>query len=113
MSLFGQNDIRLGKVGQALDGYTTVRIDRATMFGNPFPVKEIGRDAACDEYELHFEKCLANKDFRAKFNKLLRLYETDNILLVCHCVDARTQEGRRCHGRTIQNYLIKGVSSIR
>ena len=65
-----------------------VRIDRGTIYGNPFTMPGDGdRDAVCDAYEKHYIK---NKPSILKTLDSLR-----GKVLVCHCYP------ERCHGLTI------------
>jgi len=65
-----------------------VRIDRGTIYGNPFTMPGDGdRDAVCDAYEKHYIK---NKPSILKTLSALK-----GMVLVCHCYP------ERCHGLTI------------
>jgi hypothetical protein len=65
-----------------------VRIDRGTIYGNPFTMPGDGdRDAVCDAYEKHYIK---NKP-----SILKTLSALQGMVLVCHCYP------ERCHGLTI------------
>jgi Domain of unknown function (DUF4326) len=65
-----------------------VRIDRGTIYGNPFTMPGDGdRDAVCDAYEKHYIK---NKPSILKTLPALK-----GMVLVCHCYP------ERCHGLTI------------
>jgi Domain of unknown function (DUF4326) len=65
-----------------------VRIDRGTIYGNPFTMPGDGdRDAVCDAYEKHY---LKNKP-----SILKTLSSLKGMVLVCHCYP------ERCHGLTI------------
>lgn len=65
-----------------------VRIDRGTIYGNPFTMPGDGdRDAVCDAYEKHYIK---NKP-----SILKTLPALNGMVLVCHCYP------ERCHGLTI------------
>lgn len=65
-----------------------VRIDRGTIYGNPFTMPGDGdRDAVCDAYEKHYIK---NKPSILKTLDSLR-----GKVLICHCYP------ERCHGLTI------------
>lgn len=65
-----------------------VRIDRGSIYGNPFTMPGDGdRDAVCDAYEKHYIK---NKPSILKTLDSLR-----GKVLICHCYP------ERCHGLTI------------
>ena len=65
-----------------------VRIDRGTIYGNPFTMPGDGdRDAVCDAYEKHY---IQNKPSILKTLDSLR-----GKVLICHCYP------ERCHGLTI------------
>jgi len=65
-----------------------VRIDRGSIYGNPFTMPGDGdRDAVCDAYEKHY---IQHKPSILKTLDLLR-----GKVLICHCYP------ERCHGLTI------------
>ena len=70
-----------------LKGYS-VRIDRGSLFGNPFILGKDGdRDAVCDAYRDYY---LPNKP-----SILKQLPEIEGKVLVCHCYP------ERCHGEEL------------
>ena len=72
-----------------LKGYS-VRIDRGSLFGNPFILGKDGdRDAVCDAYRDYY---LPNKP-----SILKQLPEIEGKVLVCHCYP------ERCHGEELIN----------
>ena len=72
-----------------LKGYS-VRIDRGSLFGNPFILGKDGdRDAVCDAYRDYY---LPNKP-----SILKQLPEIEGKGLVCHCYP------ERCHGEELIN----------
>ena len=72
-----------------LKGYS-VRIDRGSLFGNPFILGKDGdRDAVCDAYRDYY---LPNKP-----SILKQLPQIEGKVLVCHCYP------ERCHGEELIN----------
>lgn len=107
MSLFGHGQVKLGKVGQYLPGFTNVRIDRASVFGNPYTVKAYGRATACDMYDQYLKALEPDSDAFLRLQSLRkRVRKGENLLLCCHCVDAITGVGKRCHGASIMRYIV-------
>lgn len=74
-----------------------VRIDRKSIFGNPFVLGIHGnRDEVCDKYDVYFNKrIMEDIEFRKSVLQL------KGKILGCHCVPLR------CHGLTILNWLKK------
>lgn len=72
-----------------------IRIDRRSMFGNPFIIDRDGdRDQVCDKYQLWFdEKIMTDAVFKA------RVHALKGKILGCWC------KPERCHGDTIVAYL--------
>ena len=78
---------RKAAVVAGLKGYS-VRIDRGSLFGNPFILgKDGNRDAVCDAYRDYY---LPNKP-----SILKQLPEIEGKVLVCHCYP------ERCHGEEL------------
>jgi len=79
-----------------------VFIDRRTIVGNPFPMKnESERTVVCDRYEKYFSNKMINDyGFRNFVNKLIEVYKKfGKLRLFCWC------SPKRCHGETIKNYI--------
>ena len=83
-----------------------VRVDRKTIFGNPFPMKnESKRDEVCDKYAEYFKTRMNKKDaFAAEIVKLVHIFERYGKLeLFCWCAP------KRCHAETIKEYIESEV----
>ena len=79
-----------------------VRIDRKTIFGNPFPMKkESERDVVCDLYDDYFNQRIQHdKKFKEALDLLVLFYIINhNVNLLCWCVP------KRCHGLTLKRYI--------
>lgn len=84
-------------------GYTSVKVDRQTVFGNPFPITEFTtRESSCNQYSKWFSDRVTEvgSPVNLEFMKLLnRLKSGENICLECWCTP------KRCHAETIKNWL--------
>lgn len=97
-----------------------VRVDRASVLGNPFIMRdESERDAVCDEYQVYFDAivnnklsvlknyCVSSKEREEFMNELRRLYKLlrkyNTLELYCWCAP------KRCHAETIKNFLEKYI----
>ena len=86
-----------------------VRIDRATLFGNPYAMNnKCTRDSACDQFQQHFDTLLAhpheNRMFIEALSRLLKLYKKyGKVNLYCWCAP------RRCHGETYKRWLEEQI----
>lgn len=89
-------NLRNQKLTQPYD----VRVDRQSVLGNPFHMKnESERDKVCDEYEEYFYKRL--KDC-ATMQRIINYYkEHGKLRLFCWCAP------KRCHAETIRDYILK------
>ena len=81
-----------------------VRVDRASVLGNPFRmVSEDQRDAVCEQYEQYFENIVRTKSNEEFMNELRRLYKLakqyGKLTLFCWCAP------KRCHAETIKKFL--------
>ena len=90
-------DLR-GRVGNSI----TVRIDRKTIFGNPFV---IGRDGTRDEVIRKFTKHMhdeyaAGGEYQRKMNSLATLVKCRNVHLACWC------SPEACHGSEMVRFLL-------
>ena len=79
-----------------------VRIDRASVLGNPFRMyDESQRDLVCDKYKDYFYNQI--KTNKAFVEELLRLYNIavkyGKLELYCWCAP------KRCHGETIKEFI--------
>jgi len=76
------------------------RIDRGTKYGNPFPVKEFGREEALRLYDIYL-------DWNLK-KKLIDLTPLVGKDLACNC-----EIGERCHGdRLLQEVERISVNKV-
>jgi hypothetical protein len=97
-----------GKNGQTLvvnlntDEYD-VRIDRLSIFGNPFKVRyESERPTAIANFTNYFYwRIRAEDDFREEVEKLR------GKRLGCHC-----KPGKDCHGDVIRDFLERGDGQL-
>lgn len=85
-----------------------VRVDRKTIFGNPFRINdESERDQMLDKYEEYFHERVKNDpEFRDAANHLVDLYKKHGKLnFFCWCYP------KRCHSETIRAYILSAVNS--
>jgi hypothetical protein len=97
----------LGGYKAKLEEYQ-VRVDRASVLGNPFRMDfEAMRNEVCDRYEAYFNEKIASKDeiFLNELRRLYRIYKKYNKLeLCCWCAP------KRCHATTIKKFLEKFIN---
>lgn len=75
--------------------HRVVRIDRASMFGNPFRLNQHGnRDEVCDKYQAYFDDRVENDPVFVD-----RVLKLRGRVLGCWC------KPDRCHGDTIMKFL--------
>lgn len=75
----------------AKDNGVFVRIDRATKWGNPYPMaSEAERDEVCDKYDSYLS---------SKPELLNQLYQLKGKALGCWC------NPKRCHGHSLQELI--------
>ena len=87
-------------------GKADVRVDRASIFGNPYRLYgESNRAGVCEKYEVYFRQKLAKcPSFKAEVDKLIDLYKQHNALnLYCWCAP------KQCHAETIRDYILQAV----
>ncbi len=71
-----------------------IYIGRPSIYGNPFSVKDFGREGAIAKFEVHFGLLVrADEAFRK------RIHALEGKTLVCYC------KPKRCHGDVIKEYL--------
>ena len=80
-----------------------VRVDRASVLGNPFYMKnETERDAVCKQYEDYFQEKIQNPQ-SAFYKEIQRLQavlqEYGHLKLFCWCAP------KQCHAESIKKYL--------
>ncbi|MBO7454387.1 MAG: DUF4326 domain-containing protein [Alphaproteobacteria bacterium] len=83
-----------------------VRVDRKTIFGNPFRIDDESlRDCVLDKYQSYFhERIKKDVEFRNVVEKLLYIYEKHGrINLFCWWFP------KRCHLETIKEYILSKV----
>ena len=76
-----------------------VRVDRASILGNPFRMENEGRrDEVCDKYEAYFNKSFnENTRFRNAVMDLVKTYRKyGQLRLFCWCAP------KRCHADYIK-----------
>jgi len=75
-----------------------VRVDRGTIFGNPFKFSnEDDRDLVCDKYEAMPK----SKEYDDAITRLVELYKKHGKLyLYCWCAP------ERCHAETIRKIIL-------
>jgi len=81
-----------------------VRIDRTSVLGNPFLMRNQGqqeRDYVCDKYDEYFKGMLIDfTPFVNELHRLIQIYQTYGCLeLFCWCAP------KRCHGDRIAKYV--------
>ena len=94
--------ITIGKVNQDKEGYINIKIDRTSVLGNPFYMKnESMRDSVCERYEKYFNsRAKVLGEFRYEIIRIYNLAKSGkNINLQCWC------KPKRCHGDTIKAFL--------
>ena len=74
----------------------TVKIDRTTVFGNPFKIgKDCSRDESIEKYRTYFyERIRADINFKMRVESL-----KGKKVFACWCAP------ERCHGEVIEEYL--------
>lgn len=80
-----------------------MRVDRATVVGNPYVLRdESMRDDVCERYEEYFKRNVqrgVNPQFRDYVVKLFKTAQTQDLALGCWCAP------KRCHAETIKRFL--------
>lgn len=108
LSIFGTGVIVLGHVDDLpVPEYTDVRIDRKTIFGNPYPKGEHGtRSEVCAKYAVYAQAEMKKKgDYAKAIKKLRRRYRAgESFRLLCHCV--KGSKVRQCHGETVRKLIM-------
>ena len=94
--------VNLRNLQNVKDG-VVIRVDRASVLGNPFYMhNETERDAVCDKYEVYFNEKVTTKTDDAFMNALRRIYklaQTNKVYLACWCAP------KRCHAETIKKFI--------
>jgi len=83
-------------------GGITVRIDRKTIFGNPFVIGQDGtRDDVVRKYRQHmYDEYAENPEYQRKMNSLAVLVKCRTVHLACWCVP------EACHGDEIVKFVL-------
>jgi len=84
-------------------GETNIRVDRASVLGNPYRLSnESERNSVCEKYKMYFKSRMTeNPLFKAEVDRLVNLYKQHGKLnLYCWCVP------KRCHAETIRDYIL-------
>ena len=83
-----------------------IRIDRRTIFGNPYPMEsEKERNLVCDQFQIHFNMLIHEDQFfrDAVWNMAILLKK--GFKLACWCYSK--EDPKRCHAFTYLDYLKK------
>ena len=81
-----------------------VRVDRSSVLGNPFKMKEESqRDEVCDKYDAYFaEQLRENPAVQKEIQRILALHQTHGELnLFCWCAP------KRCHAETVRRHILQ------
>lgn len=100
--------IVVNKYGKPVDAYTVVYIGRPTALGNPFPVKEHGRERSVELYREYLRKEWKTASVvRKELEELAdRVYHGECIALECYC------KPKACHGDILKE-AIEGINRRR
>ena len=86
-------------------GVPIIRVDRTSAIGNPFKMySESERDKVCDEYEVYFNKKVAegtDVKFMNELRAIYKLAKQGDVYLACWCAP------KRCHAETIKKFIEK------
>lgn len=87
------------------DGEILVKIDRSSIFGNPFYMaSESERDKVCESYRKYFNRQMEIKrDYYKAVQSLYKTAKTSDVALGCWCAP------KRCHGDTIKEFLERYI----
>jgi hypothetical protein len=84
-----------------------VRIDRGSIFGNPFHMANEGhRDIVIEKYEKYFYERIHDKEdvnFKLALLDLVILARQGDLYLYCWCAP------KKCHGDIIKYYIEKEI----
>jgi len=98
--------ITVGRVGTNKFGVTNIKVDRTTILGNPFPMKNQSdneRTRVCLEYVKYFVRMVNSAGpFRDEVGRIYKLAKSGkSINLQCHCAP------KQCHADTINKFIEK------
>ena len=85
-----------------------IRVDRASIFGNPFFMKdESQREKVCKQYEVYFHdrrRDPEDRNFHIALDNLIALAKMyDDLYLYCWCAP------KKCHAETIMHWINKEI----
>lgn len=90
----------------AFDRKKHIRIDRRTIFGNPYPMRtEKDRDLVCDQFQIHFNMLIQEDIFFKESVEKMGILIKKGFKLACWCYSK--DNPKRCHAFTYLNYLKK------
>lgn len=87
--------------------YWDIRINRSSIFGNPFKIGQDGtRDEVVELYRAYFKSSIEKSAiFEAEVNRLIKMYKRFGQLnLFCWCAP------RSCHGEIIKNWIENSLN---
>jgi len=104
--LFGERaQVLIGRVNEPpLEGFTDIRVDRKTVFGNKFPISQTGsRVKSCKLYDDWAQRRMAaRKQYWYRITQLRKMHQSGiNLRLLCHCWP------KQCHAQTIRNLILR------
>lgn len=82
--------------------FNTVRCDRRTVFGNPYPLPKFTRNESCDKHWVYMVDklyCRPNKHYIRAMASLYESAKAGGLKLSCHCAP------KRCHCEDIRRIL--------
>ncbi|UUW39229.1 hypothetical protein [Vibrio phage Artemius] len=102
--------IRVGVIGDRIEGLSNIRVDRVTGLGNPFfKHDESMRDSVCEQYDEWFQTEV-DKDgssLRQNFLQIVNIVNSgESVNLTCHC------RPKRCHANTIARSLKENCKNV-
>lgn len=95
--------VTVSKISKPVEADVYVRIDRLSIFGNPFRIDdENNREKVIKDYEEWFHhQVTTNYRFRDEVIRIITMvYHGQNVSLLCHCAPLP------CHGDVIKDYVM-------
>lgn len=87
-----------------------VKIDRSSIFGNPYYMKNEGeREKVCVEYEKYFKKKCdedENTEFNRKLLELIMKCRDHDVALGCWC------HPKQCHGDFLKTFIEHEIENF-
>lgn len=104
--LFGSTGtVIVGRVNDPpKSGYSDVRVDRKTIFGNKYPISETGsRKKSCALYDAYAERRMQKKGkyWKRIMELRTRYLRGENLRLTCHCWP------KQCHAQTVRRMIMR------